>query len=205
MVKIKSKRTSEVIAEIISNGGLKEKITIGRLIQVLGDRAFGIVVFIFALPNCIPLPGIPGFSTITGFPIVLFGIQMMLGKQLWVPSRIAAYEFPRDQFIKVLTKALPTIKRVEWMLRPRLEWFASKPVERLIGLFFFIFGTILALPIPFANFPLGIAICLLALGLIERDGFVILVGIVVGLCVSILISGTIVMLIETMFKAAHTI
>ncbi len=39
-----------------------------------------------------------------------------------------------------------------------------------------LFALLLALPIPFTNIPLGLAMALLSLGLIQRDGVVVLMG-----------------------------
>jgi hypothetical protein len=56
----------------------------------------------------------------------------------------------------------------------------SAPVERLLGVVLLILSIIVTLPIPLANWPPAIAQGLIALGLIEQDGVVIAVGLVVA-------------------------
>jgi hypothetical protein len=54
---------------------------------------------------------------------------------------------------------------------------SSTVIERLLGLILLLLSIIVSLPIPFANQPPAIAQGLIALGLIERDGVVVLIGI----------------------------
>ena len=51
----------------------------------------------------------------------------------------------------------------------------------LIGLVLFVLGFIMILPIPFlGNMPPGFAASVIALGVTERDGLVVLVGLIVS-------------------------
>ena len=64
-----------------------ETISIGEIIEAFGERAFGFVLILFSLPNCVPAP--PGIAGIVGTPVLIFGIQMMLGhKRPWLPGFI---------------------------------------------------------------------------------------------------------------------
>ena len=53
---------------------------------------------------------------------------------------------------------------------------------RVIGVVLLILavGIIFALPPIVGQIPLGIAVCLLGLGLVERDGVVVIAGLVIG-------------------------
>ncbi|MBN9010426.1 MAG: exopolysaccharide biosynthesis protein, partial [Rhizobiales bacterium] len=55
-------------------GSDEERILISRLVEAFADRAFGALMFIFALPNVIPMP--PGTSAILGFPLVVIAAQL---------------------------------------------------------------------------------------------------------------------------------
>ena len=65
----------------------------------------------------------------------------------------------------------------EALLKPRLTILDPRLVDRIVGLMALIAAIILFLPIPLANFAPALAIVLLGLGLIERDGIVLLVGV----------------------------
>ena len=45
-----------------------ERVSVQDLLDALGDRALGAVIFLFAFPNVLPLP--PGTSFILGTPLV---------------------------------------------------------------------------------------------------------------------------------------
>lgn len=190
-------RTSDIINRIIENAQTEENISIGRFIDALGERAFGLAVLLFALPNSLPIPGIPGFSTITGLPIIIFGLQMAIGQQnLWLPQRIYNYQFSQRKLAVVLTKSSKILQKMEHIIRPRLAFMLRSIAERFIGVAFFILGAILALPIPLGNFLPGISLSIVALGLVEGDGLIILVGIISGMIASSIISATIIVFFQ---------
>ena len=183
-----SDRTSNILASFIVKTRSEGDISINETLELLGERAFGLAILVFSLPNSLPLPSIPGFSAITGAPIILLALQMMLGMQtLRLPRRIGEYRFSREKFCIFLSKALPYIHKVERMLHPRLGFMQSPLAERLTGLAFVILGFILALPIPFGNFLPAISISLIALGLLERDGVMMIAGMIAGCAAGMII------------------
>ena len=183
-----SKRTSDILHSLITDTRGDGEISINNILAMLGERAFGLAILIFTLPNSLPIPSPPGFSAITGIPIVLLGLQMILGMPMpKLPKRIGEYALPRHKFAAFMEKALPYIQKVEKLLHPRFSFMQSTWAERAIGAFFFVLGIILSLPIPFANFFPGLCMSLIALGLLERDGILMLIGMISGLATTILL------------------
>jgi hypothetical protein len=177
----KGNRTSHILSLLAENTQGDGDISINEILGLLGERAFGLGILVFSLPNSLPIPSPPGFSTITGIPIILLGLQMAFGRKTpWLPRRIGNYKIARSKFAEFLVKALPYIQKVERLLHPRLHFMHSKFAERIIGVIFLAFGVILSMPIPFANFLPGLSMSLVALGLIELDGALILGGILLG-------------------------
>lgn len=149
----------------------RETISIGEFITLLGDRSFALVILIFSLPNSLPVPGIPGFSTITGLPILFIAFQMLMGRDsIWLPKKIAAKNFSYNFLRKIIKKALPVIVYIEKFLHPRMLGICNNNGERVIGLFIAMMAFILTLPIVGGNFLPGAAISLMALALLENDG-----------------------------------
>jgi hypothetical protein len=175
---IDSKRTSDVLKDIVLVGG-QDEIAIGEFMTMLGDRSFALAILIFSLPNSLPIPGIPGFSTVTGIPILFIAIQIVCGrKAIWLPRSVALKQFPRHFLVKMITKALPVIVWLEKFLHPRLTVVCGAYGERIIGVLIAVMAFILALPIPGGNIPPGVSISLLALAILERDGVFALVSMV---------------------------
>ncbi len=196
-------KTSDVLNDIIINSEVEDNITLGKFIAAFGDRAFGIAIFVFALPNSFPIPSIPGFSAVTGLPILFFGLQLMLGyKQPWLPKKLRDYEFSQVKLASILRKIMPYIQKVEIFFKPRLPFMTAFYSERLIGVGIAILALILALPIPFGNFLPGIAITMLSIGLIEKDGLLVILGTISGIFATLIISTAITMIVKGLIMAA---
>lgn len=163
-----------------------ERIALGDLVDILGDRAFGAMLLILSIPNILPVPGL---STVTGLPMALIGLQMAAGRDRpWLPRRLAATTMDRAAFLRVLARSRPLVARVERHLRPRLPVLADGWVERLLGVAVALLAGVLALPIVFGNQPPAFAIGLIALGLIEKDGAFVLAGLIAGVFAVLLVA-----------------
>lgn len=155
----------------------RARIQWGELDQLLGDRSFGFLLLLFALPNSIPLVGIPGVSTVTGIVLIVIAIQMIGGlRRLYLPERIRRRSFSGTGFKKLIQRAAPWLAKLERGLKPRWSWLTSPRAERWLGGVCLLLALLLILPIPFGNFFPGFAVVLLALGLIEKDGAFIVTG-----------------------------
>lgn len=159
--------------------------TLGALIAALGDRGFGIAILVLALPNCIFVP--PGFGTVTGLLIAALAVQMMRRQHHpRLPAFLERRTVDRTALRKVLVTALPAVERLERYARPRLRQFVTLRAERLLGGFILLQAVIVALPIPLTNWLPGVALAVIAIGLIERDGAAVLAGAVIGLAALLL-------------------
>ncbi|MGU3493538.1 exopolysaccharide biosynthesis protein [Xanthobacteraceae bacterium A53D] len=181
-------RTSELLAAVLA-AHTAPRVSVGELLDALRNRAFGISFLLFGLPNCIPMP--PGIPVVCGIIIALIGLQMAIGRQeLWLPQVITKRTFSRSVLETIITRSQRWIMRLEHWSQPRLEMFSGPTARRAVGVVMVMLGLVLLLPIPFfGNIPPGIAVCILGLGLVERDGGVILVGFFVAALASALLIG----------------
>ncbi len=74
----------------------------------------------------------------------------------------------------------PWLARLERALRPRWPELLGPMAERLAGLLAILLGLLLSLPIPLTNIPLAVPLVLIGLGLAERDGVMLAIGLAVG-------------------------
>ncbi|MES1197410.1 MAG: exopolysaccharide biosynthesis protein [Pseudomonadota bacterium] len=150
-----------------------ERVAVGELVDRLDGRALGALLLIFALPMCIP--NVPGISTIFGFLMLAPAVQLMLGQRtLWLPKRARAWTFPREGLRRALLAAIPTLKRLEYLIKPRLDPLTAWPATAYVGLQTLVMAIILILPVWGANWPPGITVALTALALLQRDGLLML-------------------------------
>jgi hypothetical protein len=169
---------SEVLLDLAGDGS--GWLRLGDIVTALGDRGYGILIFILALPNVLPLY-IPGLSALFGIPLALIALQMMLGlPRPWLPQSLLRRPLRRQEFANVTHRILPWLLRLERLLKPRLPALTSLWAERAIGLFALVLALMLALPIPFTGIPLGAALALMGIGLLERDGLVLMAGATAG-------------------------
>jgi hypothetical protein len=184
------RRTSDLLRDFIASES-RPTITLGALRDALDDRGFGVLLFIFALPNLVPL-NIPLLSAVLGLPLVLLAAQLTYGRHKpWFPEWLTRRSFPRLGFAAVVMHASPYLERAERLLRPRLIGILSWTGERLIGVALLILAVTLTLPIPFGNWLPAFAIAIIGLALVEKDGLAVLIGLAVGL-VSVVVAGAVV-------------
>ena len=76
---------------------------------------------------------------------------------------------------------MPAFRRLERFSRPRMTFLDNPISMRLMGVVILILALGLLFAPPFVGqIPLGIAVCLVGLGLVERDGLVVLGGLIIG-------------------------
>lgn len=174
MVKHQTK-TSIILRELRDDLHIDEEIRVREILAKLDKRAFGILMFILAAPNCIP--NIPGISTVFGLLLIAPALQMIFGaKQVWLPSQISELKINTATLRIGIDKAIPILEKVEKFVKPRLEFLSEKPFTFIMGIQVLIIAGILILPIPFANLIPGFCIAIMALGIIQRDGLLIIVS-----------------------------
>jgi hypothetical protein len=178
------KKLSQILEEIADDTS-RTRVSIADIIQAMHGRAFGALLLIFAFPNAIP--AIPGTSSILGLPLLFLSAQMMLGKPVWLPKVISLRAMSRDDFANLVERVNPWLEWADRFTAPRLSFLGDPVAQRLIGAFCLILSIVLVLPVPLGNMLPGIAICLIALGVLERDGLWIGGGIAMG-CLALLVA-----------------
>ena len=167
-------RTSEVLRELAYGEG--ERVSFREILLGLRHRAFGFTMLIFALPSCVPMP--PGVPTVCGIALVIIALNLIaVRKRLWLPSAIADRSIARTDLRRLVDRMLPFLQRLERICKPRLAVMTEPIGKVFIGLVVLVLGVLLILPIPFVgNIPPAFAAVIIAIGVTERDGAVVLIG-----------------------------
>lgn len=180
----------------LANDQSQERVSIGDLLNALGDRALGALLFIFAFPNVLPVP--PGTSAVLGTPLVFLAAQLAFGLKPWLPAIIANRSMSRADFQTLILRMKPWLERAEKMLRPRASGLTVPPMEYVLGFICLLLALVLVLPIPLGNMLPALAISMLALGVLERDGVWVVAGLGMTVVATVVVSGV----IFAMVKAA---
>ena len=153
-----------------------ETVSVGELIDRLDSRAHGMLLLVLALPMCVP--NVPGISTIFGVLMLAPALQMVFGsRRLMVPQRVREWRVSGEALRRTFRLAIPTLKRVEYLIKPRWSRLTRFPATILVGLQTLVMAFVLILPIPFANWPPGMAVAMTSLALLQRDGLLMLLTI----------------------------
>ncbi|MBN9319945.1 MAG: hypothetical protein BGN86_15265 [Caulobacterales bacterium 68-7] len=152
-----------------------DHITVGEIVDLFGRRAFGALLFAFAIPNLLPLP--PGSTTILGMPLVLLSPQVLIGINApWLPRKLDDRRLRRSDLRKGLPRVIKVVEGIEKVSRARWGFMFGAVGDRMIGLVCTLLALALILPIPLGNLVPAIAVGLLGLGLFQRDGALVLFG-----------------------------
>ncbi len=171
-----------------------KRVCIGDLLNALGDRTLGALLFIFAFPNVLPMP--PGASAVLGAPLIFLAAQLAFGLKPWLPSIITKRSMSGDNFQALVGRIAPWLERAEKLLRPRASGLVLPPMEYVVGGVCFVLALMLVLPIPLGNNLPALAISMLALGVLERDGYWIVAGLTMAVVATVVVSSVIFALVK---------
>ncbi|HPA37599.1 MAG TPA: exopolysaccharide biosynthesis protein [Phenylobacterium sp.] len=171
---LKSSSVSELL-DLIGKDSTRETISVGDILETFGNRAFGAMMFVFAVPLVLPMP--PGVSAILGAPLIFITFQWMLGRRtLWLPKVLLDRTVSLSDFRTISHKLTPYLARIERRLRPRLTFMYNPLGDRIVGALCFVLSLIVFLPIPFGNMLPSFAIAAFAMGGAEPDGVAAIIG-----------------------------
>ena len=154
-------------------------VTLRELLGYVGEQGMLVFCAILAAPFLLPV-SLPFMSTVLGPPMFLIGLAVTLNRIPWFPDRRLNHALPSATVQHVLERVTHWSERVEHLIRPRLLGLTASPAINVVnGIGLLVSVVLLMAPLPFvplANTMPGVAIMLLALGMAERDGVVILLG-----------------------------
>lgn len=184
----RAKRTSEILRQILEENS-QDQITIQQIVSGLGSTSFGTSLMVFSIPELAPIP-IPGLSAVVAIPEIVISAQMIMGSdEIRLPKSLLKRSIPRKAFAAAVKAILPFLEKAEKAVKPRWSWVTTRPAKRFLGAFILLLSALMAMPIPTTNTPPAIAIFIIGLGLVERDGKMLALGILIGLAAIALVGG----------------
>lgn len=154
-------------------------ITLRALMEDMGEQGLLLICAVASLPFLIPV-SIPGVSTVFGAAIILIAIAVTLNRMPWLPRKVLDREIATEKLKPALERGVNLVERINRFIRPRFQAMTEGGlVTRINGLAIAWSGLLLMAPfgfVPFSNTLPGIAVLLLALGMIQRDGLVVIGG-----------------------------
>ena len=174
---------ADLMERIASLGDDAEEVSVKDVKHEIGERSFGPALAIPAIIEITPIGGIPGLPTVIALLVAIIAAQILFDRDhLWLPGFLER----RRMTGKTLAKSMRALRKpADWLdkvLKPRMGWVARDPTLRVMaGIVILLCCTVPPLELlPFASsIPMG-AVALIGLGLMARDGLVMLIAAVLS-------------------------
>lgn len=154
--------------------------TLGDVVDRLDERAFGFLLLLLALPCCLPFVYV--LPQIVALPMLALAGQMAMGgRHPWLPKKLHDRRFEIAALARVLSRAERYVGWVERFASPRLRPVTSHLGNRIVGVLLLAPIASILVPLPSTNTAPGIGVAISALGLIERDGVLVVGGLLFGI------------------------
>jgi hypothetical protein len=168
-----------------------DNISLGEIITSFKQRGFGPLLLAPALLVLLPFGAIPGIPSVCALFIILIGGQILLGMEHpWFPKRLCDVSFDRNKFKSALNKVIPVTQRIDYLIGSRLTRLVAPPMSTIVGVLCILLAlTMIPLELlPFAAAAPAWAIAFFALGLTANDGLLVLIGLIITVAGTTLIT-----------------
>jgi len=150
-----------------------ERVSLQSLAQAHGPATHGTLLLLMAAPCLLPVPGV---GTVLGLGVAALAVAMWRGQSECLPGRVARLELPRHWAQRVLVLLAATYAAAGRMARARLTELACAGRRSWTAATVGLMPVIVVLPIPFGNVLPALALMLIGLALVFRDGVAMLLG-----------------------------
>jgi hypothetical protein len=162
------------------SGNGTARVSLGELFDRMGERAFGLLLLLLALPCCLPF--VYGLPQIVSLPMLMLAAQMAAGRPSpWLPESLRRRDFSVAAALDVVRRSRRYLQMAEWFASPRMAFVTGVFASRITGALLLIPAFSIMVPLPLTNTVPGIAVAIVSIGLLERDGLFVIGGMVLGL------------------------
>ena len=155
-----------------------DKVSLKEIIKLYDDRSFGPIFCLLGLLVVLPpLGAIPGLPAAIGAVILLFSLQMLLGRShVWLPNWIGDLSISAAKLSKAQKRSENVLRFIDGIVTERLNWATTGAARALAAALVSLlaFALIPLELVPFAGALPGIAIVMVGLALLARDGALML-------------------------------
>lgn len=156
-----------------------EQVTVRELLAMVGEQGLLLALMFLTIPFLVPI-SIPGVSTVFGLVAILISLGVTFNRVPWLPDRLLDRPIDAGKLTQAIERGATMFGRVDRISHPRLQRLTRDGMmNRLAGLGLLLGSVLLIFPlglVPFSNTLPAWGILLLAAGLLQRDGALILVA-----------------------------
>ncbi len=157
-----------------------EKVSVRDLLELYSHRSFGPIFILLGLVVVLPpLGAVPGLPAVVGVVILLFSLQMVFGRNhIWLPDFVESMSIEKDKIETAHEKSKGALSFIDKMVTERIEWAAGNYAKYAAAILVS-FMALLLIPlelVPFAVALPGVAIVMVGVALLARDGLLMLIA-----------------------------
>lgn len=172
----------EMLDRIDESADDEGKVSLGKIVESVGDRSFGPLLLMVGVILTSPLSGLPGMPTTMGVLTLLIAGQLLFRRdQFWLPRWVLKRSIGREKVRKAVKWLRPAARFIDRWLRPRLPVFVGGMSIYIISLICAVLAVIMPMMevVPFSVHAAGLAVTAFGLALISRDGLLALLALIV--------------------------
>ena len=155
-----------------------DRVPMESMMRAHGPEAHGTVLMLLAAPCLLPVPGV---GTVLGLGIAALAVTLWSGKaEPSLPRRVANLQLSRHWAQRVLLTLASVYALAGRCAKARLDLLAYASWRFASALAVGAMGFIVLLPIPFGNVLPAIALMLIGMGLVFRDGVAMILGLLMA-------------------------
>lgn len=176
------------VADVVNGLGhlaaSRNEVSLGDVLDEFGKRSFAPVMLVLALIEATPVGGIPGVPTALAIGIALVAAQLLIARDhIWVPKYVERRSISSRKLAKASSKLDRLAKKLDAVAHGRLKFLTRGPALQFAAVLILILC--LTVPplelVPFASTAPMLAIALISLALMVRDGLAMLLAMLLSL------------------------
>lgn len=163
----------------LERGEPAQGLSLGELLKLHGQASMPVLLIVLALITTIPVAG-------TG---TVFSLGIMVWAWRWLRHQDSVDGLGRFDALQLSPRAASrSLRSLAWIylfamrsLRPRWIWLLSLRLRWFWSVWVALMALIIFLPIPFGNLFPAVSLLMLGLGLLTRDGLMLVLSLLLGL------------------------
>ena len=156
----------------------EEGVSMRAMAQAHGPEAHGTLLLLLAMPCLLPVPGV---GTVLGVGMAALAVAMWRGQgEPCLPQGVANLDLPRHWARRVLEGLASAYEMAGRHARARLSHLVGPTWRSALAVVVGLMAIIVVLPIPFGNLLPALALMLIGLGLVFRDGIAVILGLLMS-------------------------
>lgn len=154
-------------------------LTLGGVLDDLGDRSYGPLFFIIGVIIMLPIGAVPGVPIILGAVLIILAVQFVIGlTHPWMPARLRALSLTEQKAREVRRRIGGVLAFFDRFIDERARWAVSRGMRVFFAVAIILLSlTMIPLEfIPFGVAAPGAAIAAFGLAIVARDGVLAMIA-----------------------------